>query len=60
MHPKFYYVDLPLQRPPGQRPPWTETSLDKDPPGRNMGPGTQNPLPRRNVEPGSQTESDII
>ena len=51
----------PLDRdPPGQRPPWTETPLDKDPhPGRNMGPGTENLL-RRNIGPSSQTESDII
>ena len=30
------------------------------PPGRNMGPGTETPLPRRNMWPGSQTGCDII
>ena len=39
--------------------PWTETSLDSDPLKWNMGPGTETP-PRRNMEPWSQTGSDII
>ena len=51
---KTSWIETPGQRPPGQRPP------GQRPPRRNMGPGTEIPLPRRNMETGSQTGSDTI
>ena len=57
---------LPNRDPPGQRPPWTETPLDKDSPGQrcpdrdppDRGPAGQRPLGQRPpwTETPSQTE----